>query len=369
VERDTSSVARPTEQPDGAVAVESPPEASGTAKRAAAEMGDLLTGGAPATITAEGEDGFGAGLEDAFREEAGGGSEPGRPSAFDFNQPRNISKLFEQNLRNLGENFAKLASVSLTNLLRANTSLEFRELRLSPGGDYLSGLPNPTCVATVALPPLQGRSLLHLDLALCFSMLKKLMGGAGEPEEMVREFTEIERSVFRSVTGKLLELLRGAGSRLVALEPAFVGLENNPDYLTGVAAGDTFMLLGFQFKLDTQAGGMEFAIPMTSFAPVRDAFDPQERREMRSAQEVRRDRRQVLTMLNGAGAEVVIKLAEVSTSLQQLMSLREGEIFSLGEPVDSPLVVEIERKPLFRGEAGRVRQKRAVRLTGRIQEE
>lgn len=332
---------------------------------------DIVVGGdSGGEGTDGGEEPFGADLEQMLdqegeeieQEEEGDGT-------FDFSRPHDISKAFEQNLRSVGENLAKMASVSFTNLFRANSSLEFTGLKLLGCGEYLAKLGNPTCISTVTLSPLQGRSLIHLELGLCFALLKKLMGGATEQEEMLREFTEIERHIFGNLIQRLLDLLKGASSRLVTMEPAFSGLENNPDYVTGVATGDTLAVLKFQFKLDTQAGRLEIGFPMSAFAPVRDIFDPQERREMRSPQEVKRDRHRVMETLQSTQAEIVIKLTELEAKLEQMMQLQEGDIFNLGQPVDAPLVVEVEGKPVFLAEAGRVHQKRAVKLTERISEE
>jgi flagellar motor switch protein FliM len=51
------------------------------------------------------------------------------------------------------------------------------------------------------------------------------------------------------------------------------------------------------------------------------------------------------------------------------MQLKEGDLLHLSQPVDALLLVEVQDKPMFLAEAGRVRQNRAVRLTERLNEE
>jgi flagellar motor switch protein FliM len=293
----------------------------------------------------------------------------GEPLPYDFNRPRHISRPFSQNLRNLAENLAKMTSITFTNMLRANTVLEYRGLSLRPCGDYLRGLPNPTCVATVSLAPLKGVSLLHLDLGLCFLLLKKLMGGATEPDQSVREFTEIERGVFRNLSGKLLGLLQKASARLLELQPAFVSLENNPDYLTGLSTGDMLVCLNFQLMIEAQPGALEIGIPLAAFEPVREHFDPEGQRELRTAQEVRRDRRRLMETLHGTSCDVIVKLGELDISLESLIALQEGDLIPLKRAQAAPLTVCIAGKAAYLGEAGSVRQNRAVKLTEQIREE
>jgi flagellar motor switch protein FliM len=288
---------------------------------------------------------------------------------FDFNRPHSISRNFEQQLRNLAENFAKLATIDFTNIFRVNTVLEFSDLRLLTCGDYLGKLGNPTFVANITLAPLKGQALLHLDLGLCFTMLKKLMGGLAEAEGKLREFTEIERSIFRNLVLKILANLRDASTRLVDMKPEFVSMENNPDYVRGVAAGDSLLILAFSFKLDSVGGALEVGIPMPAFEPVRSLFDPEEKPELRSRTEQHRDRQQILESIQGTYGEVVAKLSEVDSNLETVMRWSVGDLIQLPQPVDAPLMVEIQGKPMFRAEAGRVRQNRAVKLIEQLNEE
>ena len=57
---------------------------------------------------------------------------------YDFNKPRQISRVFEQNLQNVAEQVARLGTISLTNLLRASTVVEFKDIRLGTFGEYIA---------------------------------------------------------------------------------------------------------------------------------------------------------------------------------------------------------------------------------------
>jgi flagellar motor switch protein FliM len=288
---------------------------------------------------------------------------------FDFNRPHSISRNLEKNLRNICENFAKTSTLSLTNQFRAGVVLEFKQLRLQSFGEFFGKLPNPTCVSAMTLSPLKGPSLLHMDLGICFAMVKKLLGGASEPEVQTRELTEIELSIVRSLILKLLELFKGACARVVNLDPKLLAVENNPNYLTALAPGDNVVLLEYLLQVDSLEGRLTQCIPLTGFDPVRSQFDPDELLELRSPVDVKRDRRQVLEVVQGTTAEIVVKLGDLPLSLDQILRLDEGSILPLGKPIDAPLLVEIEQKPVFEGTAGRLHQNRAVRLIRRLSEE
>jgi flagellar motor switch protein FliM len=289
--------------------------------------------------------------------------------AYDFNRPHSVSRRFEQNLRNVAELFARSASVNLTSLLRTNVLAEFDGVGLKAFGDYRESLPRPTCLAAITIRPLAGQSLLHLDLRLCFVILKKLMGGRPDSEERIRAFTEIERGIFGHFVGRINELLKGACSKLLVIEPELLSLENNPDYLSAIPSGDSVISLRFRIRVEAMEGLAELVLPLSAFSPVREVFDPEENLELRSGEEIRQDRQQILDMIQSTSSELVVRLGELTMPLDRILRLKEGDVLHLAQPVDSPLAVLMEGREVFLAEAGRVNQNRAVKLVRKLEKE
>jgi flagellar motor switch protein FliM len=318
--------------------------------------------GAAEGLAGEVDDGLGVDIDDVLNAESGDESLDGGPRRYDFNRPHNISRSFEHSLQAVGENFAKTGSIDFTSLLRMTTTVEFKGLRQSTFGDYLSDLPNPTCVSTVTMRPLKGNCLLYIDLGLCFLFLKKLMGGFTDAEDTLREFTEIERGINAGLVNRFTEIFRKSVAKRLEVTPAFVNLENNPTYLSGISDGEMLIVLKFQVRLDTIEGPMELVFPLSAFGPVREIFDPQDLVDLRTPVELKDDRRRVLDMIQTTECEVMVQLAEIDTTLEEVMSMAVGDILNLPQGVEAPLKVHIEGRAAWTGEAGRVGQNRAVKL-------
>ncbi len=295
--------------------------------------------------------------------------DPSGVRAYDFNRPHSISRRFGQNLQNIAEQFSRHATVNLTSLLRSNVVTEFQDLQLRSYTEYRDALPRPTCLAAMTLRPLAGTTLLHMDLSLCFVILKKLMGGRPDGEERLRPFTEIERGIFAHFSGRLADLLRTATSKLVELQPEPGALENNPDYVSGVPAGETLICMRFRVRLEAVEGTLEFAFPQSAFSPVRDVFDPEDSVELRSHDEMSRDRHQILDLIQSTTSELVVRLGDLELPLDRVLALQEGDLLHLPQAVDSPLTVLIEGREVFLAEAGRVNQNRAVKLIQKLEKE
>lgn len=289
--------------------------------------------------------------------------------AYDFNRPHGISRRFEQNLRNVAEQFARNATVSLTSVLRSNVAIDFEALTLRSYAEMRDTMPRPACLAATTMRPLNGQQLLQLEMNLCFVILKKLMGGRPEAEDRVRAFTEIERGIFGHFIGRLLDLFKSSMSRLLDVQPELVALENNPDYLGGIPTSETLAVLRFRVRLEAVEGSINIAFPLSSFTPVRDVVDPEEHVEVRSTDEVQQDRTQILDMIQSTSSELVVQMGELDVSLDRILSLQEGDLLHLPQSVDSPLKVLIEGREVFLGEAGRVKQNRAVKLVRKLEKE
>ncbi len=294
---------------------------------------------------------------------------PGGSKRYDFNRPNSISRNFEQNLHAVGEAYAKTGTIDFTNLFRMTTTVEFQGLRQSTYSEYLEELPNPTCAAFVTLAPLKGYSMVHIDLGLSFLFLKKLMGGTVDPEDNVREFTEIERAINAGLVARFTEIFRKGVAKWLEVTPAFVNLENNPNYLSGLAEGTAMIIMKFMVKLDTVEGMVELGFPHAAFGPVRNIFDPETGVEMRTTNEKKEDRRRILEMIQGTGTEMTVQLGEVNSTLQDVMNLSLGEILHLPQSKESPLLVNIEGQASWLGEAGRIGQNRAIKLIQQLDKE
>jgi len=289
--------------------------------------------------------------------------------AYDFNQPHRISKQLEQNLHNIAEQYTRAATVNLTSLLRSNVVMDFQGVQLRSFTEYRKALPQPACLAAVTLRPLNGLSLVHMDMGLCFVILKKMMGGRPESEDKVRAFTEIERGIFSHFTGRLTDILKVASSKLLEIHPELVVLENNPEYLSGIPSGETLATLRFRLRIEAVEGVLELALPLSAFTPVRDIFDPEEKVEVRSSDEMREDQGQILDMMQTTASELVVRLGEISMPLSRVMDLGEGDLLHLPQTLNTPLTVLIEGREVFEAEAGRINQNRAVKLVRKLEKE
>ncbi len=332
-----------------------------------AELGDAID--TAEEMAGAVNDGLGLDIEDVLNATSQDEDMGDYPVKYDFHRPHHISRPFQKNLQAVAEYFAKNGTIEFTSRLRMATDIKYTGLRQCTYREFLLELPRPTCAAMVDLTPLKGPSLVHIDLGLCFVFMKKLLGGLPEAENMLRDFTEIERGIATDLVERFVELFRKSMSKLVEVESRLAALENNPHYLSGISEGSSVLILMFKVKLDEFEGPIQWVMPLSSFGPVREIFDPSDIKESRNFEELRDDRRKILNMVQSSGSDLVVQLGQFETNLETILNLSVGDILDLPQGVNTPLRIQIAGRDAWLGEAGRVGNNRAVQLVSQLTKE
>src|SRR5438132_1497140 len=93
----------------------------------------------------------------------------------------------------------------------------------------LSCTPRLCCVfAAISAKPLDGLAALELGPNLAFSLIDRLLGGAGKPISTPRPMTEIEQKVIAGVLKILVDNLRESWRPVYAIEFAVATVETHP---------------------------------------------------------------------------------------------------------------------------------------------
>ena len=129
------------------------------------------------------------------------------------------------------------------------------------------------------------------------------------------------------------------------------------------------MILEFRIKLNAVEGPIQLAMPLSSFAPVREIFDPSDVKESRNSAELKGDRRKILEMVQGSGSELVVQLGQFETNLENILNLSVGDVLDLPQAVEAPLRIQIAGRDAWLGEAGRVGNQRAISLIQQLTKE
>ncbi len=294
---------------------------------------------------------------------------PKNGAPYDFTRPWTLSNRFNRNMTTIGEAFANQLSFTMSNYLRTSVDVVFRSVKQELFKDHLASLPEHPCMGVFSLQPLKGQSMITVDASLMFVIMEKLIGGAGKPVEIERDFTEIETRVFMTILGKILGDLRDASRKFFDATPSLSRIENNPSYVAVMTPSERAITLRLHMTINEAEGDVLVSMPMAGFDPVMDALDPREDAVAARVEPPPEERAAIASALADAHVEVSAILGAATITLDRLLGLRVGDAIVLEQRVGEPVPLRAGRVTLSYGEPGKSQNRKALRLVSGVRTE
>lgn len=253
-----------------------------------------------------------------------------------------LSNESTRQLRSMHETFARTLSHSLDLFLGSPVEVKLAQVDQIGAREFSASMTAASYLVPFGLLPTQERLIAKFDNALLFPLLDLLLGGPGEPVEQMRELTEIDEELFRSVTELIAgQLERTWKASIVSVSP----LASVKPALTGLfALEERVVTLHFEIRLATVTSAFALALPM-SFASslVRGSHNDAGRRNEGNANGALRFRERILQ----CDMPLTVDLAHVSIPLGDIVTLEPGITLNLRTPVQAPILLRVGGYPIF----------------------
>jgi flagellar motor switch protein FliM len=147
---------------------------------------------------------------------------------FDFRRPDCIPKSQVRAIQVLHDTFVTSLASSLSAFLRTYLTVKLVSVDQLSYGEFLDGLPSPTCLVSLGLSPYDGSAVMELNPSLTFPIIEMLLGGSGKTRAIQRDITEIEQKVLDGLFRIVLQDLREAWKPVTPIEFAVESMESEP---------------------------------------------------------------------------------------------------------------------------------------------
>jgi flagellar motor switch protein FliM len=272
-----------------------------------------------------------------------------------------VSKNQIRSLHFIHDRFARNLSSSISAYLRTIVEISLQDIVQVSYGDLLNMVSDPTCYTAISLKPLDGLAALEVAPNLVFSMIDRLLGGAGRPMANARPMTEIEQKIIQGVLKLIVDNLRESWRPVHAIEFAVVATETNPHMVQITAPGEMVILFQFQVRMRELNAKIHLALPSISLEPIIHIFDQEET----SPRKVVRDGK-LLCLLRSVPVNVSMGTADTMFSMQSLLSLQVGDTLVLEQRQDLPAIIKVAGKQKLYAKAQLDAARKAFMITGYI---
>lgn len=276
-----------------------------------------------------------------------------------------LSNESTRQLRSIHETFARTLSHSLDLFLGSPVEVKLAKVDQIGAREFSAATAPGSYLVPFSLLPMQERVIAKFENGLLFPLLDLVLGGPGEPIEQIRELTEIDEELFRSVT----ELIAAQLER--AWKASTVSVSPLPSVKTALmgqlfAMEERVVTLQFEIRLATEVSSFALALPMSfSNTLVRSSHDETGRGNQIHANPRIRFRERVMQ----CDMPLSVDLAELNIPLGDVVGLEVGSVLNLRAPIQSPILLCVNGHPIFEATPVRRGEYKAAQLNCALKSE
>ena len=278
---------------------------------------------------------------------------------YNLKRPDCISRNQLRSLHLIHDRFARTLSSAMSAYLRTVVEVSLEDIRRVTYGEFLNSISDPTCYAATSVKPLDGLGALELGPGLVFSIIDRLLGGAGSSMTVTRPMTEIERKIIQGVLKLILDNLRESWRPAYSIEFAVTSTETSPHMLPITAASEMVLHFQFQVRMREVPAKMHLVIPKMVLDPIIHIFDQEEfgaRKVIHGGI--------MAHLLGSIPVNVTIGTAETPFPMQSLVSLQVGDTLVLDQRQDAKMILKVAGKNKLYAKARMDPSQRVFVVTG-----
>ena len=283
---------------------------------------------------------------------------------YDFARPAKFSKEHLRTLEIIFEHYGRLLSTNLPAYLRKNIQVEVMNSEAVTYSEFSNALSNPVMLGIVDLAPLKGNIIMELASNLAFAMVDRMLGGAGEPLEHERDFSEIELLIIERIINVCVELLKEPWANVIELEPRLERIETNSQFAQIISPSEMIAIVTLDIKIGDVQGLMNICLPYLTLEDVMEKINTKFWFSASSQIENDSDNTEQIEMLiQKAPMPITAVLGKSEISVGEFVNLQVGDIIKVDTKVEDELDIYVGSIRKFKALPGSSGDNYAVRVT------
>lgn len=282
---------------------------------------------------------------------------------YDFARPAKFSKEHLRTLEIIFEHYGRLLTTNLPAYLRRSVQVEVMNSEAVTYSEFSNALSNPVLLGVVNFEPLEGNIVMEIASNIGFSMVDRLLGGAGNPLEKTRDFSEIELVILERMFNICVNLLREPWQNVVDIRPRLERIETNSQFAQIISPSEMISIVTINLKIGEVEGLMNVCLPFSVLEPVMDKlntkywFSNMQNKDVNSYEDA------ISMLISKAQIPIKAVLGTSTISVNDFVNLGVGDIIKIGTKVDQELDIYVGNIDKFKALPGSSEDKYAVRVT------
>lgn len=295
-------------------------------------------------------------------EKANDGKEKQQVKLYDFRSPKKFSKEHITTLEMVHDSYARILSGFLTAQIRTNVQVKVAIVDQVTYEEFIKSISSPTILTTYKMPPLTGSLLLETSPQFVFQVLDIMFGGAGTTAFKTREFTEIEKTVIKSLNEKFIDNLKLAWEDVLEVYPEFLDIETNPALNQTMAPNEPVAIITMTVKINGIQTYINLCIPYMAIEKVMDKIVFKYWFTGNESDDNGSNRQKLERKMRGVPLNITAVLGRSIIPVKSFLDLQAGDVIRLDRNVGAPLDMYIEDRLKYKVLPGTYNKKMAVQI-------
>jgi flagellar motor switch protein FliM len=283
----------------------------------------------------------------------------------DFSRPSKFGTDHQRRLRRVVELFCNTAATRMYGEHRIQMEFEVIDVGQFTYANALESVPEASVGATIEVAGTETKMLMSAELSLVLEVVERLLGGTGD-SVAERPLTDIEKVLARRLFGALVECLSNTWYDVCANTLELGRIDTLLEGPSIVPASEPTLVITLEARMGRQSTTLALLVPYETIAPVAEAFSS--RSEAAGVAADPRAAAAVREGLRSVAVELRAEVAEARMTLDDVLSLRPGDVVKFDGNADSDVTVYADGTPVHRARAGRSGTRRAIQILGPHQE-
>lgn len=288
---------------------------------------------------------------------------------YDFARPAKFSKEHLRTLEIIFEHYGRLLSTNLPVYLRKNVQVEVMSSEAVTYSEFANALSNPVLLGIVNFAPLKGNIILEIAENVGYTIVDRMLGGAGAPLDKVREFSEIELLILERIYNVCVNLLAEPWSNVCELTPRLERIETNSQFAQIISPTEMTALVTLNIKIGEVEGLINICLPYLTLEGIMDKLNTKYWYSSLQEKDEQQYTETIEALISKAPMPLKAVLGNSAISVNDFLGLQRGDIIRLDTKVDEELSVYVGNIKKFTALPGASGDNYAVRITSVIREE
>ncbi len=294
---------------------------------------------------------------------------------YDFYSPRKFTTEKLKLLRNIFENYSRIAASQMNSLFRQSSEMEVMAVEEQRYHEFNSSLTDSDIITLIKVVlPEQAKNLpmlMHISPRLMVNMIDRMMGGTGDDDSVDSGYiyTSIENVLYAKVMSYFVNAMRDAWAGYIRLDTELERVEQDPSMFQDISVDETVVIIVLSVKMGELSGNITICIPGTLLTDIFNMIDRKKNINLDVEQKDENTKENIMDSIRESALYVNAQLGVVEVSLHDLYNLHVGDVIDLNKPKESEVALFIEDQPWFTGRLGIQKKNMAVKIEKRIAEE